>query len=199
MYGTTTSGELLPGQYYDQETGLHYNYFRYYDPSTGRYITSDPIGLDGGLNTYSYALSNPARFADPLGLDVLRCVRPLDGTSFAVSKYSHTYACITLPDGTVKCDSNNASEDATLSEWFADPRNGVPSDPLKDVYDAESCTTSVDDDPDDCLEQCLLSRWQQSRPPYTVAGPFGQNCHEYTSNVITSCKAYCKSKRKRGK
>ncbi len=55
----------FPGQYYDQETGLHYNYFRYYYPATGRYITSDPIGLDGGLNTYSYALNNPTLNFDP--------------------------------------------------------------------------------------------------------------------------------------
>ncbi|MBL1276437.1 MAG: RHS domain-containing protein [Ectothiorhodospiraceae bacterium] len=56
------------GQYYDAETQLHYNYFRYYDPSTGRYITSDPIGLDGGLNTYGYVGGNPLRFIDALGL-----------------------------------------------------------------------------------------------------------------------------------
>ncbi len=57
----------MAGQYYDQETGLHYNYFRYYDPSTGRYITSDPIGLQGGLNTYGYVDANPLSYVDPLG------------------------------------------------------------------------------------------------------------------------------------
>jgi RHS repeat-associated protein len=44
----------LPGQYYDAETGLHYNYFRYYDPTTGRYLTPDPIGLFEGINLFSY-------------------------------------------------------------------------------------------------------------------------------------------------
>jgi RHS repeat-associated protein len=54
------------GQYFDDETGLHYNTFRYYDPQVGRFITQDPIGLAGGINTYLYTIS-PTQEVDPLG------------------------------------------------------------------------------------------------------------------------------------
>jgi len=54
-------------QYYDAETGLHYNRFRYYDPDIGRFISQDPIGLMGGVNLYQYA-PNPVGWVDPLGL-----------------------------------------------------------------------------------------------------------------------------------
>lgn len=55
------------------DRGLVYNYFRTYDPSTGRYLESDPIGLGGGLNTYGYALQNPLSYTDVLGLAVEAC------------------------------------------------------------------------------------------------------------------------------
>jgi len=60
---------VYPGQYYDQETGLHYNYFRYYNPQTGRYITPDPIGLEGGINLFAYVANNPVNWVDPEGLN----------------------------------------------------------------------------------------------------------------------------------
>jgi RHS repeat-associated protein len=55
------------GQWHDEESGLHYNRFRYYDPTAGRYISQDPIGIAGGLNPYAYA-PNPLSYADPFGL-----------------------------------------------------------------------------------------------------------------------------------
>ncbi len=77
----------FPGQFYDAETGLHYNYFRDYDPTTGRYIESDPIGLTGGINTYAYVGGKPSLYVDIFGLSELcKCLmeRGADSASDAL-------------------------------------------------------------------------------------------------------------------
>jgi len=69
----------VQGQYLDRETGLHYNTFRYYDPASGCYTQMDPIGLLGGLNTYTYVV-DPLGWVDPLGLSETRQQLPKDKT-----------------------------------------------------------------------------------------------------------------------
>ncbi|MDD2777111.1 MAG: hypothetical protein PHU06_14260 [Gallionella sp.] len=73
--GTFTFNLRFPGQYFDRETGLHYNVNRDYNPATGRYVESDPIGLQGGINTFGYVGGNPLGAVDPEGLWIGVAVR----------------------------------------------------------------------------------------------------------------------------
>lgn len=68
----------FPGQYFDNESNLHYNYYRTYNPKTGKYIQSDPLGLEAGTNTYGYVSGNSLSASDPLGLEtqILRLYDP---------------------------------------------------------------------------------------------------------------------------
>jgi len=75
--GSLTLNLRFPGQYFDAESGLHYNVMRDYDPALGRYVQSDPIGLISGTNLYAYVSSNPLMLFDIFGLQAQACFRPL--------------------------------------------------------------------------------------------------------------------------
>ena len=78
-----TNNLRLPGQYYDAETGLHYNFHRDYDPAVGRFISEDPLGFGGrDVNLYAYVASNPVNWVDPLGLIRFHIFAPTENNDF---------------------------------------------------------------------------------------------------------------------
>jgi RHS repeat-associated protein len=95
------------GQYFDAESGLHYNHFRYYDPETGRFISQDPIGLLGGINHYQYA-PNHINWIDPLGL----CAKE-ERPDFYVGPQG---ASATLLSTAYRYD-RYLNDDGTVNEW----------------------------------------------------------------------------------
>ena len=80
---TVKNNLRFPGQYFDAETGLHYNWNRFYDPEVGRYISADPIGLAGGMNLYAYVGGNPVNLVDLKGLST---TLPSPGDKYAAER-----------------------------------------------------------------------------------------------------------------
>nr|WP_256658686.1 RHS repeat-associated core domain-containing protein [Pseudomonas sp. LP_7_YM] len=111
------------GQYFDDETGLHYNTFRYYDPGVGRFITQDPIGLLGGNNLYSY-VPNPNTWVDPLGWEC-ELYRGVSANHPEIANARNGIAKPGNVESNISPETHNlggVSHDSPFTSWTRDPK-----------------------------------------------------------------------------
>jgi RHS repeat-associated protein len=158
----------LPGQRYDAETALHYNYFRDYDPSLGRYGESDPVGLKAGLNTYAYVGGSPLTGNDPFGLATF-CCRSLNAWPFK----RHCYL---------------VADDGTTYGMYPGTRAGVrvgipqlddPRDRGGDCFDCPKLDCGPDQD------SCLRSAYRSY--PIGAYKELGPNSNTYAGSLARQC------------
>jgi RHS repeat-associated protein len=173
----------FPGQYFDQETGNYYNYFRDYDPATGRYLQSDLIGLRGGINTYAYVLNNPIRLIDPLGLDVQECCQPIPEFG---NNWMHCYIGHTSTPFGVRSTIGLHGFDTGFPNR-GEVRRDADFD-MSSYYDSENKVCGpVDPDPEDKKWKCVLGEGNNYPNPSYYDAPFGPNSNTFSSYCSKKC------------
>jgi RHS repeat-associated protein len=162
--GTFAYNLRFPGQVFDGQAGLHQNYFRDFDPATGKYWESDPIGLKGGINTYAYVRDNPVSYNDPSGLDAstIQC----DGNG-----ENGDYEVVLTPADKADCDAacTTAHEKSHIADW-------------KKRYGNDSCRNKPKGYRPQVGPNYLQFLWKSECTAYGV----GKACRE---NLPCSCKA----------
>lgn len=187
----------FPGQMFDKESALHHNDHRDYRAHTGRFAESDPIGLHGGVNRYTYGDGSPTHKTDALGLATYMCTQPLHALGavgralYAPDKNPlfHQFIGILRPDGTVY----TGGQDRAAGPWGA----GKPSAGDGAAGSGAECAKVEDDN--ECLERCLLGKFAGPRPEYALFLPKatnqGQHCQVWANDILSQCRTQCAPKK----
>jgi RHS repeat-associated protein len=199
---TVVNNFRFPGQYYDQETGLHYNWHRYYDPRLGRYLTADPIGLGGGINLSAYCRANPLLWNDPYGLrgyNILDFPDPLV-TPFQIYDFQQSMKMVFSAGYRQGLQLCQMLYDITIESCKSRARD---YDPCRDIDDCNNCAKSY-------FDKCrsVKSRWGSLASDYSFRratidfylydvdeatehyrGMIGDYTNDEWANLFASCRA----------
>lgn len=170
----------------DPDTGLVRFGYRDYNPDTGRWTAKDPILFAGGdTDLYGYVQNNPVNYSDLFGLEVYKCRKPLDflggrgersGLDLPGNPLFHQYLCVQR-NGVITCGGQGSQGDRLYG----------PGAPSNDVFNASNCKVISNSQ---CVENCLLMRFNNRRPYYGLVGP-GTNCQEWSNDQVQKCLDIC--------
>jgi RHS repeat-associated protein len=170
LMGSTTNSYSYTGRETDG-LGIDYYRARYYSPTTGRFLSEDPIGFAGsGPNLYEYADDNPINFNDPIGLETQICTSIL---------HPHTWLCVNGDCGGFYPTRHLPWGPGTV---------GPPSDPQKKH---SSCGRVPPPKDPKCFDQCVQKHIDKTGPTGTTYFFETNNCGQWAEDVITQCKAQC--------
>ena len=177
----------FPGQYFDRETRTHYNYFRDYDPLTGRYAQADPIGLDGGsMSLYVYVLNLPASLADPFGLKARVCCKEI------ILSFEHCFIDevedeIPLDFCGPPCDSKTRRLSLHGPQPWGTSDNGGGKKYIDHRFDQPKDSTCGPWKTDCNLSTCLDNEFNNYIDPSDYSAPWGPNSNTFAYTLANKC------------